>query len=197
MNLRNALAAAAAVCFACGGGVGVSVNGTVKGQSLKPADTVSAPVTVTVPKPGGGTTTATVAGVVISDVSGLCAKASSNTTPKSAHFLFLGAADVNPTSFQITAASSAGTYSIYGGGAPPAKVAEVVFYSYDATCTQIASQSATATSGTVILTSVNNGSYSGNFDVTFDSGDHVTGSFSASNCANLNVYFSANTHSCG
>jgi hypothetical protein len=194
MNLHSVLVAAAAVSFACGGGVGVSVNGTVKGQSLKPADTVSAPVTVALT--GGGT--ASLAGVVISDVSGLCAKAGSNTTPKSAHILFLGAGDVNPTSFQITAASTTGTYSIYGGsGAPPAKVAYASFFTFDSGCTQITTQSASATSGTVTLTSVNNGSYSGNFDVTFDSGDHVTGSFSASNCANLNVYFSANTHSCG
>ncbi|TMA28567.1 MAG: hypothetical protein E6J78_05475 [Deltaproteobacteria bacterium] len=194
MNLRNVLVASAAVSLACGGGVNASVNGTIKGQSLKPADTVSAPVTVALT--GGGT--ASLAGVVVSDVPGLCAKAASNTTPKSAHILFLGAGDVNPTSFQITAASTAGTYSIYGGsGAPPAKVADVSFFSYDASCTEITTQSASATSGTVTLTSVNNGSYSGNFDVTFDSGDHVTGSFSASNCANLNMYFGTTTHSCG
>jgi hypothetical protein len=56
---------------------------------------------------------------------------------------------------------------------------------------------ADSVSGPVTLTGVSNGSYSGNFDVTFDSGDHLTGSFGASNCANLNVWFGSKTHGCG
>jgi len=37
----------------------------------------------------------------------------------------------------------------------------------------------------VTITSIGNGDVSGNFDLTFDSGDHVSGSFSPKNCYTL------------
>lgn len=70
----------------------------------------------------------------------------------------------------------------------PALVAYVALY---ANC-QLAS-SALGNSGTVTLSSVGGGSYSGTFDVTFSTGDHVTGSFDASNCAGFTTYLNSSS----
>jgi len=76
-------------------------------------------------------------------------------------------------------------------------MAFVAFVTQDATCQEVSAQSATGATGTVTLTSVNNGAYAGSFDVVMDSGDHVTGSFNAANCAGINAVFGSSTATCG
>jgi hypothetical protein len=55
-------------------------------------------------------------------------------------------------------------------------------------------------SGTVTLTGNSGGAYSGSFDLSFESGDHVTGTFNAARCAGIETFLTAagnNTLSCG
>lgn len=179
-------AVAAALCAACGGS-GSGFSGTVKGVAFTPADqeSGSAPLTV------GSSSTAGV--VFIANQTGLCAAATAGHKAKSASgYLFL-LEDVNTTTGATTAPTAPGTYSISGSAA---KSAFVAFDTTDASCNNISAQSATGASGTVTLTSVSNGAYAGNFDVIFDSNDHVTGSFSATNCAGLSAVFGSSTATC-
>jgi hypothetical protein len=62
------------------------------------------------------------------------------------------------------------------------RAAEVEGNILDAMCINNADNDAVASLGTVTLTNVDGSEYDGSFDVTFDSGDHVTGSFSATQC---------------
>ena len=66
MTLRLLLAIP--LLAACGGGgTGATVTGTIRGDSMKPADAVSSPATVQI-----STGTAGVAAIVLSSSSGIC-----------------------------------------------------------------------------------------------------------------------------
>jgi hypothetical protein len=67
----------------------------------------------------------------------------------------------------------------------------------DANCTQVMSQSAVATSGTVKLTAVSGGSYTGTYSVAFETGEVVSGEFHAGTCPGLATYLATPAHSCG
>jgi len=60
---------------------------------------------------------------------------------------------------------------------------DVEYTEYDSTCQDTSSNDATGTSGTVTITSADSCSVVGTFDVMLDSGDHITGSFTAPRCA--------------
>jgi hypothetical protein len=66
-----------------------------------------------------------------------------------------------------------------------AKEAILFIDSLNAQCAENANASATAVSGTVMLIAVGGGVYAGTFDVTLDSGDHITGSFNPTMCDQL------------
>jgi hypothetical protein len=80
--------------------------------------------------------------------------------------------------------TASGAYPVSdAGGSPPAgQYAQVYAISTDANCQLTLVPEPNGVSGTVTLTSVANGALSGMFDVMFDTGDHVTGSFSADSC---------------
>ena len=120
------------------------------------------------------------AGIIgISSVGGICAKASASQAPKNSQFLLLVVVDYNGA---LTSAPTApGTYTV---STTASKRAGAQYIQLDANC-QNTVGSVFSVSGTVTLTSVNNGSYAGTFDLTLNSGDHITGSFSASNCPGL------------
>lgn len=62
----------------------------------------------------------------------------------------------------------------------------VTYQAQDANCTETVNEG--ASSGTVTYTTANSSVIAGSFDVTFPSGDHLTGTFSAPLCdANLNT----------
>jgi len=149
-----------------------TVTGTIGGNSLKAGDALSALGAVaydSIPY--------NAAAVVLSNSSGLCASASSGKEPKSSQFWTLALNDHTGTS----PPSVLGTYTVWPlTGPQPATFVVVQYTLTDANCLPV--QSDRATSGTVTITSISNGDVSGNFDLTFDTGDHVTGSFSAKNC---------------
>jgi|SRR5215468_10246502 len=181
MNLCRALIGSALLpLVASCGSSPFTVNGTINGSSLKPGDAVSALGAV-----AGAVASDSIpfnaAAVVLSNSSGLCASASSGKEPKSSQFLTLGLNDHtgnSPPSFFL------GTYTVWPlTGPQPAKFVVVQYTLSDANCLPV--QSDRAISGTVTITSIGNGDVSGNFDLTFDSGDHVSGSFSPKNCYTL------------
>jgi hypothetical protein len=150
---------------ACGGSS--SGGFTIRGQSFSAVETISAAQVVS----GSGSGV-----IVLSSRTGSCALAASNTKAKSAKGLVITVSD--------SAAIAAGSFPVtttVGSG----KSANVEFVSLDATCTDVAGQEATATSGSVTLTKVSGNALGGTFDLTFDSGDHVTGSFDGTACAGL------------
>jgi len=132
---------------------------------------------------GEGTMTVSFAAVVITNLAGSCAIAERNGNPPNAQSLLLEAG-VKGTSVPP------GTYTI--GDTTSVALAE--FTAQDATCTQTTDDKGTA--GTITLTSSSSTEVSGSFDVTFDSGDHVTGTFSAPVC-NASLTSDAGTSACG
>ena len=202
MQIRSLLAAAAlaAVSVACGGGgASVTVNGNLRGQAMKAGDAISAPATI---QTGAGP--ASVGAIVITNSGGLCAKVGANQEPKNSQFLLIFLGELSNTTGSITAPTSTGTYTVYAGASgtlPPSKLAIVVYSATDATCKDNTGGT-NGISGTVVLTGNSNGAYTGTFDITVQSQDtggspsgspeHVTGSFSASNCAGLSTLITQN-----
>lgn len=168
-----------------------TVNGTLNGHAFQAADAVAA----TAMLPVGGTTTTVSAGMVtIASSPGLCAAANATTEPKNTQFLLLAFTDINPATGQTSPPAAPGVYVVSGAGS---QVGIAFSYQTDASCHLVAGASESATAGTITLTSVSGGSYSGSFDLTMTGSgtapaDHITGSFSSPYCpasatfANLN-----------
>jgi len=175
MKLRRKLGGAALLLLLGCGSSPFTVNGSIHGNSLKPGDAISAHGVLLM---GGDPIHATVA--VLSNASGLCSLADAGKLPKSSQFLTLTVGDQSTST-----PPAAGTYVIWSTGALPTLLALADYWQTDASCSDI--PAASATSGTITVTSVSNGHLSGTFDLTFDSGDHVTGSFSAPDCETFNV----------
>ncbi|HUJ28891.1 MAG TPA: hypothetical protein VLW85_22880 [Myxococcales bacterium] len=183
---------------ACGGGgaqVGATFSGTVKGQPFTPADAQSTRGTATF-----SVGTAGVGAIALTSFAGVCASLTANTEPKSTTDLVLLVSDVNLSTLQGSAPTQPATYTVYdfsGSGLPPAHLAYVSYGVNDASCVEQPGLSATGKSGTVTLTRVQGGAYSGSFDVTFDSGDHATGTFDTAECPGFASYLGTSTHGCG
>src|SRR5438105_3070435 len=168
--------------------------GTVHGETLSPADSISDPATVMFTS---GFTP--VGAIVLSDASGLCTRVSANRDAKGARALTLFLSDVNAQDGTIGPPAGTGAYPVFvvGSGSPPAHFSVAAFSASDLLCKKIPDKSAAAVSGSVTLTRNADGAYAGSYDLTFDSGDRVTGSFDAATCRGLATYLAANTHLCG
>ena len=173
------------VC-ACGGGGSSApgtVTGTIHGQPFAVKDAISASVTFTDTTTG---TTSSQAAIFLTSTANACADFTNNIQRKSEKAFVVGVATI--TGSTVAAPTATGAYTVFnpnGGGAPPAMAALVNAVATDATCMSDTANSATGTSGTVTLTTINNGVFDGKFDITLDSGDHVTGSFSPEGCPAL------------
>jgi hypothetical protein len=118
-----------------------------------------------------GTATATVVGAVFTNVADACGVVQGMHNPPNVTTLTLGGL------FAGTPAT--GTYPIGVSGAGSYAVA--TYSSTNGNC--VKSYGESATSGTVTLTNITATEIDGSFDVTFSSGDHLTGSFSAPVCS--------------
>jgi hypothetical protein len=153
------------------------VRGRIRGSQLSPGDAVWGTGSVTI-----ASTTVNAAVVVISNSSNLCSFARALTQPRNSQSLTIVLSDRSTNS----APTAPGTFTIWVSGPQPTRLAVAQYSQTDANCQQIQTATATATSGAIIVTSVSSGgNMSGNFDLIFDSGDQVTGSFSATNCSAL------------
>jgi 5-hydroxyisourate hydrolase-like protein (transthyretin family) len=194
--MRPIVAGLAAAAMACGSGSkpGATFDGVVHGQPMKPADAISSPAKVPL-----AAISAHVVAIVLTDVSGACAKVSANVEPKNGKALIILLADVSPT-LEVTTPTGPGTFTIYNsttGGLPPAHAALATYRVNDENCNQIASESAIATSGAVKLTSISGGSYTGTYTIGFDTGEQVTGEFHTADCPGLSTYITSSSPSCG
>lgn len=157
------------VCVFAGCGFGsAKVTGTVAGIGLSGKDAIASSID-----------SAYV--VVVYDRSGACSEAQNyKDFPSDTELSFI----VEVPNGQSV---SKGSYPIVVGSASPltSGVASVQFIKRDAQCKGTLSDAASsATSGTVSVTNIVAGeSVSGTFDVHFDSGDHLTGSFDAPFCS--------------
>jgi len=166
------------MAFACsnGGGI-VTVNGTLNGQAFHAADAVATNATVLIEE-----VPVNLGLLTIASSSALCANANANEEPKNTQYLLLAFADVNPTTGQFSPPTAPGVYVV---GEPSAHGANAYYTQTDASCHEISGAPERGISGTITLSSVNNGSYSGSFDLRMGvstSPDHITGSFNAPNC---------------
>jgi hypothetical protein len=171
MSRRLALLLALLGCRESTAGSG-AIIGSVRGQVFSVADAMA------------GTRingTDTYADIFLADRAGLCEAASRYWLRKSLHTVRI---DLYESTGQgDRAPAGPGTYTVVAIGGPiSARRAYVEARTTDESCALVASQSAKATSGTVTLTGVSNGSYAGTFDVTLESGDRLTGSFDAPDC---------------
>jgi hypothetical protein len=149
-----------------GGGPGsASVSGTIGGQSV--------PTTNVVAVVGSETTNGTTVqldSVVITSVSDACSFLQNPThRVPSASTLVLAAGAIAPS--VPTGTFTIGTYG---------------YAQYDAdSATCVLTTSQTATSGSIVLTSVSSSAIDGTFDVTMPNGDHLSGSFDAPVCSGV------------
>ncbi len=191
MRLTTSIVLALAAACSSGGSGSASFTGTVRGQTFSPKDAISANTTIST-----ASGPANVAAIVLVNQTGLCGDVNQNKEPKNSQYFAItlgvlqGGAFVTPT--------ATGDFAVYSGSGSPSSsnIAIVGSRTTDAQCKYIASYDAMGASGTVHLSSISNGAYSGAFDVNVQgssgAADHVTGTFSASNCAILGTLISSN-----
>jgi len=160
------------VLVACGGDDAGSVSGTVHGTAISVDDSVSAAVTINTNQHG--------AAIVLTNTAGACAQLTDHVQHPSEKVVIITVADY--ANLTLTTPTAPGEYSIYQGGTAPPKAATLQVVMTDLNCAPISNNGAKATSGTVKLTSVSGNTFAGSFDALLDSEDHITGSFSPSEC---------------
>ena len=175
------LAALAAMTAACGSSSSTksSFNGTIHGQNFTLADVVS---TTGMVMTNSGALNLGV--TVMTSAGGYCGTIGAAHENRNTQYfnIFLGVTDANVTP---SPPSAAGAYPIVSQLPANAKFAVINFVSIDANCQIVDAQGAVSQSGMVNLTGISNGAYTGNFDVTLDSNDHITGTFKAASCPAL------------
>lgn len=175
------LTIAIAGCTSSGG----SVSGQAPGGTFTPADSISASVTTS----QGGGDTSSYADIEVASTSHLCSDASASPpiARKGQRYITVQLRDVNPTNGAITTTPTApGTYTIYPDtGDEPAKSATLLVGALDDSCQPDDAHAAMAQSGTVTLTSVTGGAFTGTYDVMLNTGGHLTGSFDPEPCPQL------------
>lgn len=160
-----AIAACSGSSSSTGSSGSASVTGTIGGQSV--------PTTNVVAVVGSETTNGTTVqldSVVLTSVSDACSFLQNPTHRlPSTSTLVLAAGAIGPS-------VPTGTFNIgmYG------------YAQYDAdSATCVLTTSETATSGSVVLTSVSSNTIDGTFDVTMPNGDHLSGTFTAPVCSGV------------
>ncbi len=174
--MRNRmLVLALLVCGACGSDTqtaSASLTGNIAGEPMVGRDVISNVLTTS-----GGS-----AGVVaIFDIPGVCAKDAAGQAAKSARGILLLIAKV--TNSHLSAPTATGVYIVYPGDAQDVSgnAVKVEYAESDETCQT--SMQMEGVSGTVTLTRIDSGAYSGTLDLTFEEGSHVTGSFASVKCS--------------
>src|ERR1019366_3597056 len=148
-----------------GGSGSASVTGTVSGNSIPTSDTIGVRGTTTDNGP-----LQPVAGALLTNVGNVCGILQNDGNPASSQVL-----DV-----RVVGASgdvTTGTYMLNGPGGIGGAVSLLL---QDQSCNPTLHSTATQGSGT--LTPASSVTVAGSFDVTFPTGDHVTGTFSGPVC---------------
>jgi hypothetical protein len=156
-----------------------SVTGAIGGSAYDAIDAVSVAAHA-----NGFEFDMTSTDIKISDFAGACAKETANVGSAYGRLLFVGLAVIGSDGHSAPATAT-GDYTIVTAAPAASTNAAEVFYEADgADC--LKSVQHQATSGKVTVTKVGD-PIEGTFDLTFsDTGEHITGTFSAPNCAGLN-----------
>jgi hypothetical protein len=157
----------------CGGGTvapsePASITGTLGGQAFVPADAIGQIYTSTTMSGQSESS----AGVVFGTIADLCGVAERHGSPPS----------VRTLAFQLGQNGTTvppGTYAIGQG----VGLGGATYEAIDSTCAVTGGEQATG--GSVTLTTSTPTLLEGRFDLTFDSGDHIAGPFSAPVCGEL------------
>ena len=192
---RAVVVAGALAAFACGGGgsgagSALSINGTIQGRTYSPAEALAGPVSYNGLDAGA---------VLLTNNTGLCAKAASGLEPRNSQYFFIGLAEIDQSSSSTHAPTTTGDYTVWSlSGVPPSsKIAVVAATVTDSSCLPMATSEARGASGKVTLTSIQGGAYAGTFDIVLRGNDptaptdHVTGAFTSTVCAALSDAASA------
>ncbi len=177
----------------CASNAGGALSGQMPGGNFDIADTISAAVSIS--DGAGGTSNA--AQIVLASTSHLCSDASAAPPidRKGQRFLAIELHDVNGAI--TTTPAAPGTYTIYPDtGTEPPKSATLHAGGLDATCQSVDADDAMGQSGTVTLTGVTGGVFTGTFDVMLNTGGHITGSFDPEACPGLQAAASNHVHTC-
>jgi len=176
MRLMSASVLLAAL--SCGGGgptVGSATStGSIRGQSLAPRDATAGTVAFSANGVAGR-----VALIAITSAPGICSMLAGGKEPRSTQYLVLAAFRLQPD-YSPVPPPSPGTYPV---GALTIENAVARFAATDANC-QLVGLGTGATDGSITFTSVGN-RYAGSYDLTFESGDRVTGTFDAPVCGGV------------
>jgi len=174
------LLAVAAVAASCGGSSSAGTNqgtatfsGTVRGNTMTPRDASAAVVSFSANGVPGKA-----AVIAITSATGICSELTSGKEPKGTQYLVLTPFKIQPD-FSSIPPPAPGTYTV---GALSIENAVAVFSGTDADCGVNLASTARATSGQITLTAVGN-RYAGSYQLTFDFGDVVSGTFDAPVCA--------------
>ena len=168
------------VLVSCGGGSSsapgtATFSGSVRGQSMVPRDAIASVVSF-----NGNGVPGRAAVIGITSAAGLCPLLSAGKEPKSTQYLVLTAFQMQPD-YSAAPPPKPGNYPV---GALSIENAVVVFAGTDASCHSISQGEAVASSGSITFTAVGD-RYAGSYDLTFDFGDRVTGTFDAPGCNGL------------
>ncbi len=163
---------ALSVLAACSGNDAGAVHGTVHGTAISVDDSLSAAVMISANEHD--------AAIVLTSSPNACVDVMNHVNHPNEKVVVISVADYATATF--TTPTAPGTYQIYQGGTIPAKAARLSVVMEDLNCNAIANMGAMGTSGTVTLTRVSGNAFDGSFDVLLDSQDHITGSFSPTEC---------------
>jgi hypothetical protein len=147
-----------------------TVNGTIGGQTVPTADTIS--IMTEDDQPDGAAGQSTVF-ITITNVPNICAKIQTPVEPAGEAGL-----DIELNALGSPLPLPLGPYDI--GPFQGAMAAASAEYSTRVDCGT--PTSAQATAGTVTITNSTDNLVEGDFDLTFDTGDHLAGTFSAPQC---------------
>lgn len=161
-----------------GDGAG-TVTGTINGATIAVESAISGNVDRTL-----GSSVLHYGVVIISDTPGLCDIAAAETGPTDGAFLGLAATilSTNGAGNYVGDAPTPGTYTING------QVGNVAFGKLNTGASGCGVPGTDVQSGTVTFTTAANGVYAGSFDIVFESGDSVTGTFAPSACTSLTQF---------
>ena len=173
-------AAAILAMVSCGGGSpapgSATFSGSIRGQSLAPNDAIASTLSFNANGVPGRA-----AVIAITSAPGLCPLLAGGKEPKSTQYLVLTAFRLQPD-YSTVPPPAPGTYPV---GALTLENAVVVFAATNQSCQVISTQGeAVASSGEVTFTAVGD-RYTGSYDLTFNFGDRVTGTFDAPSCGGL------------
>jgi hypothetical protein len=183
MRLVSVFASAALVA-SCGGGDSQSASpasatftGSVRGNSFTPRDATAGIVSFNVNGLAGKA-----AVIAITSAPALCSALEAGKQPRSTQYLALTPFKLQPD-FSAIPPPSPGVYQV---GALTIENGVALFSTTDASCEVVPANTVRASTGTITLTAVGS-RYTGSYELFFEFGDSVKGTFDAPVCGDIDL----------